>query len=160
MEYLSGSGKAQHVQEMFARLSKQYDLMNRIMTARQDIRWRQEVVQRLNLPVGSLLLDLGAGTGDLAKEALLLHPDCQCVAADFTLEMLLVGKAKNKQMPIEWAVSDALCLSFPTNTFSAIVSGFLMRNVSDIDHALFEQHRVLKPGGKIVILDTTRPVKS
>jgi demethylmenaquinone methyltransferase / 2-methoxy-6-polyprenyl-1,4-benzoquinol methylase len=160
VQYLLGSDKAQHVQEMFSRLSPHYDLMNRLMTAGLDIRWRQEVIQRLNLPRNSLILDLGAGTGDLALEAQRMHPDCRPVAADFTREMLLVGKAKDKGAALDWLVSDALCLPFPADTFIAVVSGFLLRNVNNIDYALNEQYRVLKPGGRIVILDTTRPART
>jgi demethylmenaquinone methyltransferase / 2-methoxy-6-polyprenyl-1,4-benzoquinol methylase len=160
LEYLSGSDKARNIQEMFSRLSLHYDLMNRIMTAGQDIYWRQEVIQRLNLPKNSLMLDIGAGTGDLTMEALRIHPDCHCVAADFTLEMMLIGREKVDRTSVDWLVTDALCLPFPANTYAAVVSGFLLRNVDNIDKTLCEQYRILKPGGKILILDTTRPTKN
>jgi demethylmenaquinone methyltransferase / 2-methoxy-6-polyprenyl-1,4-benzoquinol methylase len=155
--YLSGSDKARYVRKMFSRLPLHYDLMNRIMTAWQDIRWRQEVIQLLNLPKHGKILDLGAGTGDLAKEAYRKHPDWHCVAADFTLEMMQAGVMNNDGAALDWVASDALLLPFSTETFFASVSGFLLRNVGDIDQALREQYRVLKPNGKIVVLDTTRP---
>jgi demethylmenaquinone methyltransferase / 2-methoxy-6-polyprenyl-1,4-benzoquinol methylase len=160
LENLSDPDKARHIQEMFSRLSSHYDLMNRIMTAGQDIYWRQEVIHRLNLPKNSLMLDIGAGTGDLTIEANRVHPDCRCVAADFTLEMMLVGKQKVDRTSVDWLVADALCLPFPANTYAAVVSGFLLRNVDNLDQTLCEQYRILKPGGRIVILDTTRPTKN
>jgi demethylmenaquinone methyltransferase/2-methoxy-6-polyprenyl-1,4-benzoquinol methylase len=78
------------------------------------------------------------------------------VASDFTLEMMLVGKKQHDER-LDWAAADALSLPFPGECFDAVVSGFLMRNVSDIHRSLCEQYRVLKPGGRIVVLDTTRP---
>lgn len=158
--YPSGLERARYVQQMFARISLRYDLMNRLITAGQDVFWRQEVVQRLNLPQNSWLIDLGAGTGDLAKEAYRKHPDWHCVAVDFTLEMMQAGRKINDGAGLDWLGSDALCLPFTAETFLAAVSGFLMRNVSDIDQALREQYRILKPGGKIIILDTTRPAEN
>ncbi len=139
---------------MFSRIAGRYDLMNRLMTGGQDIYWRQEVIRRARLAPGALLLDLGAGTGDLTAEAFQQVPACRVVAADFTLAMLQVGKTR---LSANWCTADALRLPFPDGSFDAVVSGFLMRNVVDIQQALGEQLRVLKPGGRIVILDTTRP---
>jgi demethylmenaquinone methyltransferase/2-methoxy-6-polyprenyl-1,4-benzoquinol methylase len=106
------------------------------------------------------LLDLGAGTGDLGLEAIRQQEGTVVTAADFTLEMMRVGQTRAESACIQWTQSDALDLPFPTNTFAAVVSGFLLRNVSDIRRSLREQHRVLKPGGRIVCLDTTRPPRS
>jgi demethylmenaquinone methyltransferase / 2-methoxy-6-polyprenyl-1,4-benzoquinol methylase len=103
------------------------------------------------------LLDLGAGTGDLAQEALHQYPDCRPTAADFTLGMMRTGRARPGASCIYWSAADAQSLPFPDRTFDALVSGFLLRNVSDIRQSLREQHRVLKPGGRLVVLDTTRP---
>jgi len=144
---------------MFTRIAPRYDLMNRLMTGGQDRRWRKEVIRRACLPPHALLLDLGAGTGDLACEALRQHPDCHPLASDFTLAMMRVGK-KRPHAPRDWAAADALRLPFRLNSFDAIVSGFLLRNVVDLPQALSEQQRVLKPGGRLVALDTTRPPRS
>lgn len=160
MANLSGSERARYVHKMFSHLASHYDLMNRIMTFYQDIRWRQEVIQRSDLPHDGVLLDLGAGTGDLAIEAYRKHPDWQCVAVDFNLEMMKAGRGDNDGASLDWVASDALYLPFEAETFSASVSGFLMRNVGNIDHTLREQFRVLKPDGKIVVLDTTRPARN
>lgn len=160
MANLSGSERARYVHRMFSHLASHYDLMNRLMTVYQDIRWRQEVIQRLGLPIDGVILDLGAGTGDLAKEAYRKHPDWQCVAVDFNLEMMQAGRRDNNGDSLDWVASDALYLPFEAETFSASVSGFLMRNVGNIEHTLREQFRMLKPGGKIVVLDTTCPTRN
>ena len=160
MANLSGAERARYVQNMFSRIAGRYDLMNRLMTAGQDRAWRRDVIQRIALPPQGDLLDLGAGTGDLAREALGQYPGCRPVAADFTLEMMLAGKQRSDSAGLRWLGADALRLPFPDETFDAAVSGFLFRNVSDIAQALAEQRRVLRPGGRIVILDTTRPPRN
>lgn len=160
MANLTGVERARYVQGVFARIAHRYDLMNRLMTFGQDVRWRVEVIRRAALPVKACLLDLGAGTGDLAFEALRQHPDCQPVAADFTLQMMRVGLRRSQSGYLDWAAADAMQLPFIEASFEAVVSGFLLRNVSDIVVALREQHRVLKPGGRMVALDTTRPLQN
>ena len=159
----SNNARASYVQDMFARIAHRYDLMNRLMSAGQDVRWRKEVIHRASLTPGCCLLDLGAGTGDLAREAARQQPTCRVIAADFTMKMMRVGQKRginpqNRATPfLSWCSADALRLPFPNETFDAVVSGFLMRNVADIDQCLAEQYRVLKQGGRIVTLDTTRP---
>ena len=103
------------------------------------------------------LLDLGTGTGDLAREAQRHQPQARVTAADFTLEMMRVGSQAG---PLEWCSADALNLPFENGSFDAVVSGFLMRNVIDLFAGIQEQYRVLKAGGRIVILDTTRPKRN
>ncbi len=141
---------------MFSAIAPNYDLMNRLMTGGMDVAWRREVVRRAGLTPGDRLLDLGAGTGDLAREALRRQPACRVVAADFTLAMMWVGKTRYAR-PDDWSGADALNLPFPDGCFDAVVSGFLLRNVTDLPRALREQARVLRPGGRCVALDTTRP---
>jgi demethylmenaquinone methyltransferase / 2-methoxy-6-polyprenyl-1,4-benzoquinol methylase len=159
MSDLPAPEKAAYVQGVFDRIAPRYDLMNRLMTGAQDVRWRRLVIALARLPRGGRLLDLGAGTGDLAREALRQDPTCSPLAADFTLQMMLTGKRRDDG-DLEWAASDALRLPFPDSAFDALVSGFLMRNVTDITRALSEQMRVLKPGAWMVCLDTTRPQPS
>ncbi len=154
---LSGAERAASIQKMFGNISANYDLMNRIMTAGQDKRWRREVIRRAGLKKNASLLDLGAGTGDLAREALKQNPASRVLAADFTLKMMRAGK---KHGQLDWAAANALNLPFADKKFDAVVSGFLMRNVTDLPLALAEQYRVLKTGGKIIILDTTKPRKN
>ena len=154
MTHLTGKERGEYVQDMFTRIAHRYDLMNRLMTAGQDVRWRKQVIEMARLQKNDRLLDLGAGTGDLAREALSQEPKASVIAADFTVEMMRVGQS-NGSLP--WSAADALNLPFRDKTFNAIVSGFLMRNVGNIQKALEEQYRTLKPGGRIVILDTTKP---
>jgi demethylmenaquinone methyltransferase / 2-methoxy-6-polyprenyl-1,4-benzoquinol methylase len=159
---LTGTERARYVQGMFARIAHRYDLMNRTMTAGQDVRWRREVIRRAELPAYGRLLDLGAGTGDLAREALRQSPTINVLAADFTLEMMRVGQFRPQAQRsgsngLEWSAADGQSLPLPANTFDAVVSGFLLRNLSNLALGLSEQYRVLKPGGRIVALDTTPP---
>ena len=157
MTQLTGDERAKYVQNMFTRIAGRYDLMNRLMTGGQDIRWRKRVIELARMNEHASLLDLGTGTGDLAREALSQFPQAKIVAADFTLEMMRVGQ---KTSPLDFSSADALRLPFNDLFFDAVVSGFLMRNVIDLQKALEEQYRVLKKGGRIVILDTTRPKRN
>jgi demethylmenaquinone methyltransferase/2-methoxy-6-polyprenyl-1,4-benzoquinol methylase len=160
LTHLEGSARARYVQEMFSRIAPRYDLMNSLMTVGQDVAWRREVIRRARLDPGSLLLDLGAGTGDLAAAAMQQCPSCQVVAADFTLPMMMVGQQRYPSPSLDWSAADAGRLPFTDGTFDAAVSGFLLRNVPDVARALAEQHRVLKPGGRIVVLDTSPPANN
>ncbi|MDP2778580.1 MAG: ubiquinone/menaquinone biosynthesis methyltransferase [Anaerolineales bacterium] len=157
MSLLTGNERAAYVQNMFTRIAHRYDLMNRLMTGGQDIRWRKQVIKLARMDVNASLLDLGTGTGDLAREAVLQFPQAKVTAADFTLEMMRVGQ---KTSPLNFSSADALRLPFKDSTFDAVISAFLMRNVIDLQKGIEEQFRVLKEGGRIVILDTTRPKKN
>jgi demethylmenaquinone methyltransferase/2-methoxy-6-polyprenyl-1,4-benzoquinol methylase len=158
MTHLSGAEKSHYVQDLFTRIASRYDLMNRLMTGGQDVRWRKEVIRRAGLHPHACLLDLGTGTGDLAREGRAQQPTAHITAADFTIEMMRAGRKPADAFG--WANADALNLPFPDQSFHAVVSGFLMRNVIDNQAALREQFRVLKPGGRVVILDTTRPQRN
>lgn len=157
MAHLSGKERSDYVQAMFGRIAERYNLLNRVITFGQDMRWRRFVVQQANLPTSGRLLDLATGTGDIAFEAKERHPNANVVGADFALPMMVVGKKLPRGKTIAWAAADALNLPFPDATFDAVVSGYLVRNVIDIPRCLNEQQRVLKPGGRIVILDTSPP---
>jgi demethylmenaquinone methyltransferase/2-methoxy-6-polyprenyl-1,4-benzoquinol methylase len=157
MTHLTGAERSRYVRRMFGRIAGRYDLMNRLMTGGQDVRWRKIVIARAGLPAGGCLLDLGTGTGDIAAGALRLDPGLMAVGADFTLEMMQAGRQQSDRASVHWAGVDALRLPFPAGTFDAVTSGFLMRNVTDVERALAEQLRVLKPGGRVVCLDTTPP---
>lgn len=152
---LTTAKQAHNIQGVFTRIASRYDLMNRLMTFGQDLRWRREVIRRAALGPAAHLLDLGTGTGDLARAALRQFPAARLTAVDFTAEMMRIGRRREPRPA--WISADAACLPFPPQTFDAAVSGFLVRNVPDVPGVLREQCRVLKPGGRIVILDTTRP---
>ncbi len=153
----TSQGRAQYIQNMFARIAPSYDLMNGLMTGRQDKQWRKQVIELAHPTPNAHMLDLGAGTGDLAREALRQQPSVYVMAADFTLEMMRAGQQHGR---LDWASADALHLPCRDETFDAIVSGFLIRNVVDLDLALKEQYRALKSRGRLVILDTTRPKRN
>ncbi len=150
---------ASQVKNIFTRIAPRYDLMNRLMTGGQDVAWRRMVIARARLAPDDRLLDLGTGTGDLAREALRQQPGCRVTAADFTLAMMLAGQRRPGKR-LDWSAADALNLPFAAASQDALVSGFLLRNVADLDQALREQLRVLKSGGRWAALDTTRPRRS
>ncbi len=149
-----------NVQKTFNDIAQRYDRMNRVMTLGQDLRWRRELVKGLALQAGERLLDLGAGTGDLSFEAIRQQPGSHVVAADFTLSMLRIGQQRAGGDLLPWTNADALYLPFPDESFDAVISGFLLRNVHDLDQALREQKRLLKPKGRLASLDTSRPTRN
>ncbi|NOQ40128.1 MAG: ubiquinone/menaquinone biosynthesis methyltransferase [Anaerolineales bacterium] len=146
-------------QTMFTRVARRYDLMNHLMSGWQDISWRRYAVKQAALPNSGRLLDIGTGTGLLALEASRQYPSSQIIAADLTLPMMEIGRRVNPQSGLHWTGSETTKLPFPSDLFDAVISGFLARNLSDIYQGLTEQYRVLKPGGKITVLDTTRRPK-
>ena len=164
----STAEKAAYVNRMFAGIAQRYDLVNRLMTGGQDVNWRREVVALCQLPAGGRLLDVGTGTGDIAYEAKRTHHDAEVIGCDFTFEMMTVGRQKKaKRFPrlpgaertgrVEFVQGDGLHLPFADGYFDAVTSGFLLRNVTDVDICLAEQRRVTKPGGRIVCLETSPP---
>ena len=146
--------KATVVREMFARIAARYDLMNHLMTFGRDRELQREVVRRARVPSNGRLLDIGCGTGGIAKIAAHSNPSLRIAAADFTFEMLQRGRTNAWKDRLQWCCADALALPFADNTFDAVTSGYLVRNVVDIQHALSEQKRVARPGAHIVCLDT------
>src|SRR5512138_2797328 len=109
MTQLTGKERATYVQNMFTKIARRYDIMNRLMTGGQDIRWRKKVIELARLSDQSSLLDLGTGTGDLARDAQHQYPRAKIIAADFTLEMMRVGQ---KTSPLNFSTADALKLPF------------------------------------------------
>jgi demethylmenaquinone methyltransferase/2-methoxy-6-polyprenyl-1,4-benzoquinol methylase len=149
--------KAGYVNRMFADIAPRYDLMNRLMTGGQDVTWRRQLIKLCDLPPHGKLLDVGTGTGDIGYEALHQHPSVTVVGCDFTFEMMAFGQRKQQAASVHFVQGDGLHLPFPDGSFDAVTSGFLLRNVTNIDAALGEQRRVTKPGGRVVCLETTPP---
>lgn len=150
----------ERVRAMFGRIAGRYDLMNRLITFGRDRAWRRRVVDEAALPPGGRLLDLGTGTGDIAFEALRREGSVRAVGADFTLPMLRVGRARACGSRVLWCGADALRLPFRDALFDAVTSGYLLRNVADPLAAFREQARVVRPGGRVVCLDTSPPPRS
>ncbi len=146
------------IRRLFARIARHYDRMNRLMTLGQDQRWRGEVLRRACLAPGCRVLDLGSGTGELARQALAREPRLQVVALDLTPEMIRLGRSRPGARSAAWVMADALHLPFASDVFEAVLSAFLLRNVPDVEIALREQSRVLRPGGRMIALDTTPAV--
>jgi demethylmenaquinone methyltransferase/2-methoxy-6-polyprenyl-1,4-benzoquinol methylase len=151
------TAKAGIVKAMFGRIAGRYDLMNHLMTFGRDLAWQREAVRRTSLPAGGRLLDIGAGTGGIVCAALDRDPTLTAVAADFTLAMMTAGRSRHAERAIRWCAADALALPFREASFDAVTSGYLIRNVVDIRQAFKEQMRVLRPGGRVVCLDTSPP---
>jgi len=147
--------EANYIKDMFDSISGRYDLMNRLMTFGRDIAWRRFMTSITNLPKGGRLLDVGTGTGDIAFEALRADPSVRVIGLDFTAEMMKTGRKRERSELIGWCLGDALRLPFPDDTFDAVTSGFLIRNVLDVQSAFREQLRVVKPGGRVICLDTS-----
>lgn len=142
---------------MFGEISARYDLMNRLMTFDRDRNWKREVIRRARLQPGHRLLDVGTGTGGVAFEARKRCPQIQVTAVDFTRAMLEIARRRDPENCVSWCQADALSLPFGKETFDAVTSGYLIRNVPHPLQAFEEQLRVLKPGGRIVCLDTSPP---
>jgi len=152
MTYESGTLEAQAVRGMFDRIAPVYDAMNRVMTAGLDRRWRRLAAQEVVWP-GDRVLDACCGTGDLAVEA--ERRGGVVVGLDFSERML--ERARRKSGSIEWVQGDALALPFADGEFDAVTVGFGVRNFEDLGRGLSELGRVLRPGGRIAVLEITRP---
>jgi ubiquinone/menaquinone biosynthesis methyltransferase len=139
---------------MFDRIAPSYDLLNRVMTLRVDQRWRRVLVASLGLRPTERVLDLCAGTMDVAAEIRRRQPGSRVVGADFSLEMLSRG-ARKTRLPA--AQADALALPFATDCFDAATVAFGMRNLESLEGGLAELARVLRPGGRLGVLEFFRP---
>ncbi len=160
MAALQGQERAEYVKQMFGRIAGRYDLMNRLMTMGQDRAWRLFVLKEAAVPKAGRLLDVATGTGDIALEALQQDPTIHAVGADFAAPMMLVGRERQNGRSVRWTEADALNLPYADAYFDAVTSAYLMRNVIDVKRAFEEQMRVVKPGGRVVCLDTTPPPRN
>jgi len=153
---LAGPDRSERVREMFARIVPRYDLMNRLMTGAQDVRWRS-IAARAAQPYGAHALDLATGTGDLAIE-LARQGARYVVAVDYCEPMLAAARPKVRHARltnVQLALADASALPFADAAFDSVTSGFLLRNVVDLPRCLAEMCRVLRPGGRAVALELT-----
>lgn len=137
---------------MFDRIAPLYDLMNRLMTAGLDQGWRRAAARAVVRP-GDRVLDLCCGTGDLALAGREAGGDV--TAVDFSAPML--ERARPKSSEIVWLEADALHLPLPDDSFDVVTIGFGLRNVASAEQGLAEMRRVLRPGGRLAVLDVTRP---
>jgi demethylmenaquinone methyltransferase/2-methoxy-6-polyprenyl-1,4-benzoquinol methylase len=145
-----GDEKARHVRGMFDAIAGRYDLVNRVMTFGLDVGWRRAAVRELRLPGGARVADLACGTGDLCRE--LLRTGYRAVGFDFSIGMLAEART---DAPL--AAADVLRLPLADASVEGATCGFALRNVVDLDAFLAEIARVVRPGGRIALLDAARP---
>lgn len=153
---LDKSGRA--IQDMFAGVAPRYDLLNHLLSASLDVVWRRKAAEALAMAPGSEVLDLCCGTGDQAVA--LRKRGARVAAGDFCIPMLAIARRKfkkiDKDRPAPLA-ADALALPFPSRRFRGATVSFGLRNVADLDTSLRELARVLRPGGRLVVLEFAVP---
>jgi demethylmenaquinone methyltransferase/2-methoxy-6-polyprenyl-1,4-benzoquinol methylase len=152
----AGTLPDQQLRAMFDRIAGVYDRMNHVMTAGLDRRWRSRAADLAAVAPGDRALDVATGTGDLAVElAGRVRPGGEVVACDFSAEML--ARARDKDSEIRWEQANALALPYADGEFAAATVGFGARNFADLDRGLAEMARVVRPGGRVVVLEITTP---
>lgn len=151
---------------MFDRIARRYDLMNTVMTAGLHDRWRSRAADLTEAGPGDRVLDVASGTGDFAFElARRVGPTGHVTGVDFAEEMLAIARSKQPGQPpelsgvVDFVTGNALDLQYEDDTFDAVTVGFGVRNFSDLDQGLRELARVVRPGGKVVILEISTPTK-
>lgn len=145
-----GKEKSDMVRDMFDAIAPRYDLVNRVMTFRLDVRWRRRAVRDLRLPRGSVVLDLAAGTGDLCND--LRRAGLVPVSMDLSFGML-----SNDRSGAPRAQADILRLPVPDSSVDGVMCGFALRNLVDLDVFFRECARVIRPGGRLSLLDVGVP---
>jgi demethylmenaquinone methyltransferase/2-methoxy-6-polyprenyl-1,4-benzoquinol methylase len=154
----TGTLEEGQVRAMFDRIAVVYDLMNSVMTAGLHHRWRERAADLARLAPGDRALDVAAGTGDLALELKRrVGPTGEVVGSDFSEGMLHIAREKSADVRWEWA--DAQALPYADDEFAAATVGFGARNFADLDRGLAEMTRVVRPGGRVVVLEITVPQK-
>ncbi len=143
---------------MFDRIAGLYDVMNSVMTAGLHHRWRERAADLARLTPGGRALDVATGTGDLAIElARRVAPSGEVIGSDFSEGML--ARAREKEPAIRWEQANALALPYEDGAFDAATVGFGARNFSDLERGLREMVRVVRPGGRVVVLEITVPTR-
>lgn len=145
---------AVYVHDAFARIADRYVLTNHVLSCGMDIVWRWIVTARIKKWQPRRLLDVASGTGDLALEIQDACPECEVIASDFCAEMLAHAASRGMARTV---VADALHLPFSDGEFDVVTVAFGLRNMADYPAALREMHRVLQPGGRLLILDFSLP---
>lgn len=154
------SGKKQQVADMFDNISPKYDFLNHFLSLGIDIRWRKKAIKLLKEIQPKVILDIATGTGDFAIESLSLNPE-KVIGVDISEGMLNVGREKLKKRKLDDRITlqsgDSENLPFEDNMFDAIIVAFGVRNFENLEKGLAEMHRVLRPGGKVVVLEFSKP---
>lgn len=155
------AGKKEQMAEMFDNISPRYDLLNRMLSAGVDIHWRKKALKELEKNKPEAILDIATGTGDLAIMAARRLKPKSIIGADISEGMLEIGRKKVKSAGldhvIKMQVGDSEALGFADGTFDAVTVAFGVRNYENLDNGLAEMNRVLKKGGKVMILEFSQP---
>lgn len=161
-QHYKGTGKRERVEEMFDSIATRYDLLNRILSGGIDRRWRKKAIAELEELKPQRILDIATGTADLALEGTRLRP-AEIIGIDISNKMLDIGRHKvmerGYQRIIRLEQGDSEHLQFPDNHFDAITVAFGVRNFENLEAGLSEMYRVLRPGGKVVILEFSQPTR-
>jgi demethylmenaquinone methyltransferase/2-methoxy-6-polyprenyl-1,4-benzoquinol methylase len=154
------TSKKEQVTHMFDAIAPKYDLINQLLSMGIHKGWRKKSIQLLQMQQPKIILDVATGTADFAIEAMKLKPE-KITGVDISAGMLKLGQEKiNKlqlQNKIELKLADSESLPFPDNSFDAITVGFGVRNFEHLEQGIRDMHRVLKPGGSLVILEFSKP---
>jgi len=163
LPYGEGERKRNQVKSMFDTIADKYDFLNHFMSFQQDKRWRRKAILSLKADAPKTLLDMATGTGDFALEAWKWLKPNLIVGADLSEGMMRVAEEKVRKAGLsehfQFEYQDCTALTFKDNTFDAVTIAFGVRNFEDIGKGISEMFRVLKPGGKMVILELSRPEK-
>ncbi len=149
-ELPEGEEKVEAVRTMFDAIAPRYDLVNRIMTFRMDVRWRRRTVASLALPAGSTVIDLACGTGDLCRE--LAGRDLRPIGVDLSFGMLAAARTTAPLVH-----GDALRLPLPDASVDGVTCGFALRNFASLPPFFAELARITRPGGRIALLEVAEP---
>jgi demethylmenaquinone methyltransferase/2-methoxy-6-polyprenyl-1,4-benzoquinol methylase len=157
----SGQTKKEQVAAMFDDIAPRYDFLNRFLSAGIDVQWRRKALKKLAPLQPKIMLDVATGTGDVAiMAARQLHPE-KIIGIDISEKMLEGGRLKVKEKGLETVIElqsgDSETIKFPDNTFDAVTVAFGVRNFENLEQGLREIHRVLKPGGRLVVLEFSKP---
>ena len=157
----SGKSKKEQVADMFDRIAGRYDQMNRFLSARTDLRWRKKAIRLLKKDAPRYLLDVATGTGDMALLAWKILSPERIEGIDISESMLEIGRKKVEKErladKIHLQAGDSEAINFADNTFDAVMVAFGVRNFENLEKGLAEMRRVLKPGGRLMVLEFSRP---
>lgn len=160
----SDKSKKEQVADMFDRIAGKYDLLNRFLSARTDVRWRKKAIKMLRSWSPRLVLDVATGTADMAIRACKNIEELKVIGIDISEGMLEIGRKKVEkeglQARIELQAGDSEAINYRENTFDAVMVAFGVRNFENLEKGLGEMLRVLKPGGRLIVLEFSRPRKN